>query len=171
MSDTLGSTSSTTPATVSAPHFAENLFAILTETFERTSGIYLDKGTDFFSTLAALSAEQASSPVLGISVAAQIVHTAFYLRAMERYFEGFTGKTAWDESWTVQRVTKPEWDALQTQLRDDYERVVRKLRAVTAWDEDALDFAMTVTVHSAYHLGAVRQLAKAAGKIVREEQE
>ena len=165
MSDTLSST----PATVSAPHFTENLFAILTETFERTSGIYLDKGTDFFSTLAALSAEQASSPVLGTTVAAQIVHTAFYLRALERYFEGFTGKTAWDESWTVQRVTEPEWDALRAQFRDDYERVVRKLRAVTAWDEGALDFGMTVTVHSAYHLGAVRQLVKAVKeKVVKE---
>ena len=165
MSDTLSST----PATVSAPHFTENLFAILTETFERTSGIYLDKGTDFFSTLAALSAEQASSPVLGTTVAAQIVHTAFYLRAMERYFEGFTGKTAWDESWTVQRVTEPEWDALRAQFREDYERVVRKLRAVTAWDEGALDFGMTVTVHATYHLGAVRQLVKAVKeKVVKE---
>lgn len=152
---------SSTPATVSAPHFTENLFAILAETFEKTSGIYLGKGTDFFSTLADLSAEQASSPVLGTTVAAQVVHTAFYLRAMERYFGGFTGTTAWDESWTVQRVTELEWDALRMRLRDDYERVVGKLRAVTAWDEDALDFGMTVTVHSAYHLGAVRQLVKA----------
>ena len=94
----MSDTSSTTPATVFAPHFTENLFAIPTETFERTSGIYLNKGTDSFSTLEALSAEQASSPVLGTTVAAQVVHTAFYLRAMERYFEGFTGKTDWDES-------------------------------------------------------------------------
>ncbi len=158
------SDSSSSAATVSAPHFTENLFAILSETFERTSGIYLDKGTDFFSTLAALSAEQASRPVLGTTVVAQAVHTAFYLRAMERYFEGFTGKTDWSKSWAAQRVTEPEWDALRTQLQDDYERVVRKLRAVTAWDEDALDFGMTVTVHSAYHLGAVRQLVKAVGK-------
>lgn len=165
MSDTLSST----PATVSAPHFTENLFAILTETFERTSGIYLDKDADFSGTLAALSAEQASSPVLGTTVAAQIVHTAFYLRAMERYFEGFTGKTAWDESWTVQRVTEPEWDALRAQFRDDYERVVRNLRAVAAWDEGALDFGMTVTVHSAYHLGAVRQLVKAVKEKVMKE--
>ena len=71
----------------------------------------------------------------------------------------------------MQRVTEPEWEALKTQLRDDYERVIRNLRAVTAWDEDALNFAMTVTVHSAYHLGAVRQLVKAAGKVFREEQE
>ena len=163
MSDTLSSTS----ITVSASHFSENLFAILSETFERTSGIYLDRGTDFFSTLAALSAEQASSPVLGVSVAAQVVHTAFYLRAMERYFEGFTGKTDWTESWTVQSLSEPEWDALQAQLRDDYRRVTQKIHAVTDWDEDALDFAMTVTIHSAYHLGAVRQLVKA----VRKERE
>lgn len=160
------SDSNSSAATVSAPHFTENLFAILSETFERTGGIYLDKGTDF-STLTALNAEQASSPVLGTTIAAQVAHTAFYLRAMERYFEGFTGKTDWIDSWTVQRVTEPEWDALQTQLRDDYERVTGKLRTVTDWDEDALDFGMTVTVHSAYHLGAVRQLVKAA----REEQE
>lgn len=152
---------SSTPVTVSAPHFTENLSALLTETFERTSGIYLDKGTDLFSTLAALSAEQASRDVHGTTVAAQTFHTAFYLRAMERYAEGFTGKTEWLESWTVQRVTEPEWDALQTQLREDYKRAVGKLRAVTCWNEDELDFGMTVTVHSAYHLGAIRQLVKA----------
>ena len=115
MSD-VSPTVSTTPATVSAPHFTENLFAILTETFKRTSGVYLGKGTDFFSTLADLSAEQASSSVLGTTVAAQTVHTAFYLRAMERYLGGVTGKTDWDESWTVQRVSEPEWTPCKRSL-------------------------------------------------------
>lgn len=159
MSDT--GTPNTASASVSAPHFTENLFTILAETFEQTKGIYLDPDADLFKTLAAVSAEEALSPVLGTSIAAQTVHTAFYLRAMERYFEGFTGETDWREGWTTRTVTESEWDDLKTQLRNDYERAVRKLRAVTEWGEDPLDFGMTVAVHSAYHLGAMRQLVKA----------
>jgi hypothetical protein len=151
----------TPPITVSAPHFTDNLFAVLEETFARTRGIYLDGGADLFATLAELSAEEASRNVHGTTIAAQVFHTAFYMRAMDRYFEGFEGKTDWEESWTTRTVTRAEWERLRAQLRDDYDRATRKLRAVTNWDEAALDFGMTVAVHSAYHLGAVRQLAKA----------
>ncbi|ADI14088.1 hypothetical protein [Truepera radiovictrix] len=125
----------TPSATVSASHFTQNLFAVLSETFAQTSGIYLDRGADLFSTLDALSAEEASREVLGTTIAAHAFHTAFYVQAMERYFEGFEGKTDWQGSWTT--------------------------RAVTHWDEAALDFGMTIAIHSAYHLGAIRQLAKA----------
>ena len=154
-----------TPVTVSAPHFTENIFAILAETFEKTVGIYLDKDTNFASTLATLTAEEASRPVLGTTIAAQVFHTAYYVQAMDRYFEGFTGKTDWAESWTVKTVTAEEWDALRSQLQQDYAQAARKLRAVTDWGEDALDYAMTVAIHSAYHLGSVRQLIK----VVKEE--
>lgn len=155
----------TDAGSVSAPHFTENLFAILTETFDKTSGVYLDKDTDLFGTLAGLSAEQASREVLGTTVAAQTFHTAFYIRALERYTEGFTGQTDWAASWTTRTVTEPEWDALKAQLEEDYRRATGKLRAVAHWGENELDLGMAITVHSAYHLGAIRQLVKA----VREE--
>lgn len=164
MSDT--GTPNTASASVSAPHFTENLFAILTETFEQTRGIYLDRDADLFKTLSALSAEEVSREVRGTTISAQVFHTAFYLRAVERYFEGFTGKTDWDESWTTRTVTEAEWNALKAQLKDDYERATQKLRAVTYWGEDELDFGMTIAVHSAYHLGAVRQLVKAVKEAV-----
>ncbi len=160
MSDT-GTTEPATPQSVSAAHFTENLFAILKETFEGTSGIYLDKNATLFDTLSGLSAEEASSPVLGTTIAAQVFHTAFYVRAMDRYFEGFDGKTDWDESWTTHRVTEAEWDALRAQLRANYEQATAKLRAVMEWGEDPLDYGMTIAIHSAYHLGAIRQLVKA----------
>lgn len=157
----MSNTPDNTSVSVSAPHFTENLLAILTETFENTRGIYLDKGADFFSTLAALSAAEASRNVFSTTIAAQTFHTAFYLQALERYLEGFTGKTDWNESWTTQTVTESAWDALRAQLREDNERVTQRLRAVTDWDEDALDFGLPIVVHSAYHLGAIRQLVKA----------
>jgi hypothetical protein len=166
MSDTAASKaiSAATPQsarTVSAPHFTENLFAILSETFEGTRGIYLDKNTSFLDTLSAISAEEASRPVLGTTIAAQVYHTAYYVQAMARYFGGFEGKTDWDASWTTQTVDEQEWEALKTQLQDDYARAAKTLSAVTDWGEDALDYGMTIAVHSAYHLGAVRQLVKA----------
>ena len=47
----------------------DNVMAVigfaLTETFESVNGVYLDKGTSLFETLAEISAEDASIPVGG----------------------------------------------------------------------------------------------------------
>ncbi len=148
---------------ISAAVFSDNLFSLLVETFESSpnpGSIYLDKKAGLFDTLAKLGASQASQEVLGTTIAAHVAHTAFYIRALERYLGGFTGKTDWTESWQTRTVTPEEWEALKAQLRGDYERASGKLRAVTTWGEDQLDFGMDIVVHSAYHLGAIRQLAK-----------
>ena len=148
---------------IAADVFAESLFSLLTETFESSpqpGSIYLDKKAGLFDTLETIDAAQASREVSGTTIAAQVFHTSFYIRALGRYLDGFSGKTDWQESWTTRTVTGEEWDALRHKLREDYERAVRKLRAVERWGEDQLDFGMDIVVHSAYHLGAIRQLAK-----------
>ena len=154
---------STTAEPISADLFRENLFALFTETFEsspRPGSIYLDKKAGLFDTLDVLEAEQASQERNGATIAAQVAHTAFYIRALERYLDGFTGKTDWNESWRTKEVTPDEWAALKRQLREDYERVVGKLRALQTWSDESLGVGMAIVVHSAYHLGAIRQLAK-----------
>lgn len=147
-----------------AEAFTNSLFALLTETFEsspQVGSIYLDRGAGLFDTLSALDAERASREVLGTTIAAHLVHTSFYLRALERYLEGFTGTVDWAESWTTRTVTPEAWRALVAEVREEYERVSGKLRAVTSWGEKEVGFGLAIIAHTAYHLGAIRQLAKA----------
>jgi len=74
------------PSPIQSEHFKQALYAILDETFDDVKGIYLDKGTSMFETLATVSAEEASIPVGGkcATLAAQVKHTAFYLDVLER---------------------------------------------------------------------------------------
>jgi hypothetical protein len=49
-------------------------------------GIYLDKGTSMFETLAGISAEEATIPVGGkcATLDAQVKHVAFYLDVLDK---------------------------------------------------------------------------------------
>ena len=67
--------------------FAKELFDILDETFETHHGIYLDQNTSLFTTLATITAGEASRPVgeKCATLAAQVAHVTFYLEVLERY--------------------------------------------------------------------------------------
>lgn len=141
--------------------FAAVLFDILGETFEQVRGIYLDRGTSLFETLATISAEEASQPV-GAScatLAAQVAHVRFYIDVLEQYLLGTPPeKVDWGEIWrTVSAVTPGEWEASKASLRASYERVLAAMKAVEAWDADKFGDGLAIAVHTAYHLGEIRQ--------------
>lgn len=152
--------------TIRPEDFTSNLFILLEETFEsppRDGNAYLDRRTGWFHTLASLSAETASQPVTpgGTSVAAQVAHTTFYLGALEGYMTGrLTGKVNWEASWRVQRVDEAGWRALKGELEAAYTRVKTLLKETRTWDDDRVGDALAILTHSAYHLGAVRQIAR-----------
>ena len=52
-------------AQIQTEHFTSAICTLLDETFDNVQGIYLDKGTSLFETLATISAEEASLPVGG----------------------------------------------------------------------------------------------------------
>ena len=138
------------------------LLALLDETFEHVHGYYLDRGTSLFETLAGISASEASVPVGGkcATLAAQVKHVAFYLQVYERSLRDpdFSGAD-WGEIWrTVSGVTMEEWQAIQDELRTNYERILKLIGETTTWSsEDEIGEAMAVVVHTAYHLGEIRQ--------------
>jgi len=147
--------------------FTSNLFVILEETFEsppRDGNAYLDKQTGWFHTLADVSAEQASRPLTpdGTSIAGQVAHATFYLEALEGFMtKRITGPVEWRESWTVRGVTPEEWEDLKQQLGATYKRVKTLLQSYTDWGDDEVGDALAILAHSAYHLGAVRQMVRA----------
>ena len=142
-------------------HFLNAVLDLLDETFDQTHGIYLDKDTSLFCTLDTISAQEASIPVGGkcASLAAQVAHVTFYLDVLRRYVvEHDSSPADWGEVWrTVEKVTPEEWEGLKDDLRAAYKRTNKMIRDQAQWDEDSLGGAMAVVVHSAYHLGEIRQ--------------
>lgn len=142
--------------------FITELLSLYTETFERVSGMYLDKGTCLFETLDAITAETASKPISQncASIAAQVEHVRFYIDTLEQYILGNNpGKVDWGDIWRrVQAVTPDEWQASKNRLRESYVRVRGTIQNIQTWEgEDELGGAMVILVHSAYHLGEIRQ--------------
>jgi hypothetical protein len=147
--------------TLAETQFKQALLACLDETFEKHHGIFLNRGTSFFETLERVTPEQASQPIGGksASIAAQVAHTTFYLDVLERYMlHQPVGDVDWDEIWrTVSKVTPAEWRALRDCLRSTYARVLKSIESVALDDEKGANGALAMLVHTAYHLGGVRQ--------------
>jgi hypothetical protein len=141
--------------------FATNLFQLMGETFENPIGIYLDKNTSLFQTLDTVSAQEASIPVGGkcASLAAQVAHVTFYIESFERYaLYNDTSPRDWGEIWrTVEKVTPEEWDTYKDKLKQAYQRMDKLFHENKIWNEDTIGGALSIVVHTAYHLGEIRQ--------------
>ncbi len=148
-------------AQIALEHFAGPLNALLDETFEQVQEAYLDPGTSLFETLATISAEEASRPVSACcaSIAAQVEHVCFFLTLTLRLARGeAVGAVDWAASWQRTSVTDEEWAALTGRLRDAYQELRSLSREPRTWeDEKAIAGAMGLVVHTAYHLGEIRQ--------------
>lgn len=147
---------------IQADYFKQALYLLLDETFDNVHGFFLDKGTSMFETLATISAEEASIPVGGkcATLAAQVKHTAFYLDVLEKavrtqQFE----KQDWGKIWReTSAVTPEEWDTIKASLRQSYDRLKQLIADTTEWpSEREIGGAIAAIVHTAYHLGEIRQ--------------
>lgn len=138
------------------------LMTLFDETFDNVHGYYLDKGTSLFETLATISAEEASIPVGGkcATLAAQVKHVAFYLEVTEKSVRNPDfPKANWGEIWrNVNNVTPKEWKMIQDELRLNYHKIKELIMADPAWKSDVeISGAIAVILHTAYHLGEIRQ--------------
>ena len=136
-------------------------FQILDETFARHHGIYLDENTSLFDTLETVTAEEASRPVGDkcATLAAQVTHVTFYLDVLENYIlDKRSGKVDWGEIWQrVGAVTPEEWTALKDSLKQTHKRVLKSLHGLNWFKENSIGGALAILVHTAYHLGEIRQ--------------
>jgi len=148
--------------TIKQENFLNNLFSLYDETFENHHGIYLDNNTSLLTTLETVSAQEASIPVGGkcASLAAQVTHVIFYLELLEKYFlKQEVGKVDWGEIWrTVEKISPEQWETLKNKLKETYTRLDQLFHNTENWnDEDVVGAALAIVVHTAYHLGEIRQ--------------
>lgn len=147
---------------IATEHFTNVIGYALKETFESVHGVYLDKGTALFETLATITAEEASIPVGGkcATLAAQVEHVGYYLEVLSQYMVGPPPQNVdWGEIWrTVGSVNAAEWADSQQRLRETYERVTALIDSVEAWEtEELIGGPIAIIAHTAYHLGEIRQ--------------
>lgn len=152
--------------TIAREDFTKSFFQLLKETFEgpppEVGSAYLDKGGGLFLTLDQVTAEAASISVRpgAPTIAAHCEHMRFYVMALYDFMRGATDKVDWNQSWLVQTVTPAEWNDLKEQLSEAYTTLTDHLQSVGAWGDEEVGDAMAILVHTAYHLGAIRQLAR-----------
>lgn len=137
----------------------EEIGNLLTETFEKVDGFYLDKNTSLFERLDDLSAEEASVIPGGsdTSIAGHVEHVSFFMKTIIGYNTGeIEEKTDWSKSWTVCSVTEEEWTGLKDDLRESYKTVRENIKGITYW-KNVDDFAgiLCILAHTAFHMGAI----------------
>ena len=147
---------------IQTKHFTSAIYTLLDETFDNVHGYFLDKCTSLFEKLATISAEEASIPVGGkcATLAAQVKHVAFYLDVLEQNVRTQQyERQDWAKIWReTSAVTPEEWAAIKAQLRESYKRFKQLISETTEWpSEDHIGGIIAVVVHTAYHLGEIRQ--------------
>ena len=95
------------------------------------------------------------------TIAAHVDHLHFGLSLLNRWASGESNPWAgadFNASWQRTAVTDDQWRT----LRDDLRREAAAWRNVVAerrsWDDISASAALSTAAHTAYHLGAVRQL-------------
>jgi len=123
-------------------------------------GMFLSRGSGIFPTLEGIDSVSASKEVAGSTVAAHARHLLLYLDVLGGFLRGEVRTADWDGYWKRKTVDEEEWDALRSRIRRVVSTVESEASQVTIWDADQTTMAMSLAVHSAYHLGAIRQIAK-----------
>lgn len=112
-------------------------------------------------TLEQFSAEQASrAPALGRKTpAAHAAHLLFSLELATERLRGNNPPADWDASWEPSTVGEDDWSRLRQQIRDASASLRRTIEShVGEWDPLSFQGIIATVAHTAYHLGALRQL-------------
>ena len=95
------------------------------------------------------------------TVAAHADHVHFGLMLMNRWAAGEANPWVgadWNASWQRTAVTEEQWRVLRDQLRREYETWRKVVSARPDWNDMAAAGALSSAAHTAYHLGAIRQI-------------
>jgi hypothetical protein len=113
-----------------------------------------------------LSAADASrSANDGATIAAHAQHLRYGLSLMNRWAADGGNPFAnakWDEAWKTSGVDTPAWTAIREGLRDEAHRWLTALSTPREVSDIELTGLMASIAHLAYHLGAIRQIARDA---------
>lgn len=170
-SSTNSSTKSSQSTTESTFHKA--ICGLLTEILDGPPGgeaYVLNRGdVGMLNQLDTIDAAAASSrPMAGkTTVAAHVDHVHYGFSLINRWAAGEENPWAdadWDASWRRGQVTDDEWKTLRGKLRGAVKAWQNTVATRADWDHMAASGAISTVAHTAYHLGAIRQILASLGK-------
>jgi hypothetical protein len=153
--------------TTSDSIFQRALSNMLTEIFDGPPGqeaYVLNPGDPgLLRQLDSIDASAASKrPMPGKStIAAHIDHLHFGLSILNRWMAGEANPWAGADgnaSWQRTTVTEDEWQTLRGALRDEADKWRKVVATRTSWDDMRAAVALSTAAHTAYHVGAIRQI-------------
>ena len=133
----------------------------------KTSTYMLNRGDEgLLGSLERLSAAQASaSSQGGATIAAHVEHLRYGLSLLNSWGpdDHAPWSTAdWTAAWRTTSVDDAQWRSLIAELRREAETWLETLRQPHDYTDDELKWFIGNTAHLAYHMGAIRQIARDA---------
>ena len=142
------------------------LLSELADGAPRDGGYILNPGDEgLLRSLERLSAEAASTPNGdGAPIAAHVDHVRYGLSLMNRWAAGENpfADSDWTASWRTTRVSDAEWRRLRDALGDEVHRWLEAVGSPREVMDIELNGLVGSIAHLAYHLGAIRQIDRAA---------
>lgn len=143
----------------------EQLLMILDEAFSDAPKpwvYFTDPSPDstYFGVLSTVDVATAIRPIGRTSIAAQINHVIFAMRASSASIQGdpeSPGLEQWQQSWQITDLDAGTWRQMQTQLRSAYNDLRRTIETHGVSHIQSLGTAIGAIAHVAYHLGAIKQ--------------
>lgn len=152
--------------------FQRALSKLLTEIFDGPPGkeaFLLNPGDPgLLRQLESIDARAASMrPMPGkTTIASHVDHVWCGLTLLNRWAAGEANPWAdadWNASWQRSIVTEEEWRALRDRLCHEVKAWQEVVSTRTDWDDVTAAGALSSAAHTAYHLGAVRQILAGMG--------
>jgi hypothetical protein len=152
--------------------FQRALAKLLTEIFDGPPGseaYLLNPGdTGLLRQLDSLDARAASTrPMPGqTTIASHVDHVLYGFTLMNRWAAGEENPWAdadWNASWQRTTVTDEQWQSLRDRLRQESAAWRNVVQNRTDWNDITAAGALSSAAHTAYHLGAIRQIRAALG--------
>src|SRR3954463_8801732 len=151
--------------------FQRAVSKLLTEIFDGppgTEAYILNPGdAGLLGQLETISAATASTQAIPgkPSIAAHVDHVHFGLSLLTRWISGEENPWAnadWTAAWKRNTVTDGQWRTLRDNLRKESDTWRNAVGTRSEWDDTTAAGALSTVAHTAYHLGAIRQILSAA---------
>lgn len=132
-----------------------------------TPTFMLNRGdVGLLASLDRVSSDRASlSPTGGASIAAHAEHLRYGFSILNRWASGEPSPWTdadWTLAWKKPSVTEREWNTLRHDLRREAESWAKVLASPPEMGKAAAKWVTGSIAHTAYHLGAIRQIDRAA---------
>jgi hypothetical protein len=101
------------------------------------------------------------------TIASHVDHVLYGFTLMNRWAAGEPNPWAgadWEASWRRTQVSDDEWRSLRDNLRRETGKWRKHVADRASWDDMSAAGALSSAAHTAYHLGAIRQILAAMEK-------